>query len=45
MIEIAYRVTGLGWKRRMFDTSTQAERFVDALVERYGDIIEIRWVD
>ena len=42
--EIAYRIPGKGnFKRRTFKTEAAAEAFLDALREREGDDIEVRW--
>ena len=46
-IEIAFRIPGSprGWVRKTFRTEAAAEQFVDRLLEREGDDVEIRWAD
>lgn len=44
-IEIAYRVPGKGWKRESFRTTRAAVAFVDRLLKREGDDVEVRWAD
>jgi hypothetical protein len=42
--EIAYRIPGKGgWKRKVFDSKSKMERWVDKLIEKEGDDVEINW--
>lgn len=42
--EIAYHVPGKGgWKRKSFKDKAAAEKFVDKLLDKEGDDIEVRW--
>jgi hypothetical protein len=40
-LEYAYRIPGSGWRRKTM-TAAAFERFLDGLIERFGDCIEIR---
>lgn len=44
VFEISYFVPGRdGWRRRIFRSEVEMEAFVDALREREGDDVEVRY--
>lgn len=42
-IEIAYRIPGKGWQRKKFKTQAEADKFVEKLIEKEGDDVEVQW--
>lgn len=43
-VTIAYRIPGIGWKpEKTFKTEAAAERFVDRLIAKHGNDLEVRW--
>lgn len=45
-IEIAYHIPGRGgWRRKMFRTQAQMEKWLDRLLEREGNDVEVRYRD
>lgn len=44
MHEIAYRIKGKAWKRKVFHGNEALEQFVDALIKQHGPgMVEIRY--
>ena len=47
-VEIAYRIPGKGgFRRRMFESESKADAFIDKLIQKEGDDVEVqyRWED
>jgi hypothetical protein len=43
-VEVAYRVPGAGgWKRKKFPSNAAAVKWLDKLIAKEGDDIEVRW--